>query len=107
MDNEANLNLLPIIDFLFADYIEHGLYTNEIKDYEQNGEGDINWNLTIEEEDAYLANGQAIYFNLITDFERTDEQDFIRHVHMHVLTECNQYLQALSVLNIFEYPEHI
>ncbi|KGP91318.1 hypothetical protein N780_08610 [Pontibacillus chungwhensis BH030062] len=101
---EENFNYLATADFILGDYFENGLYSNEKKLYELNGEGEINWNKTIEEHDAYMSNGQPFYLDLVTEATFNDEEDFVRLIHKYVLTECSLYMRELSFLDYFNYP---
>lgn len=38
---------IALADYLISDYLEYGLLTNEKVEYEENGTGDIDWELTI------------------------------------------------------------
>ncbi len=111
-NNDMELNIteeksIGIIDFFFRDYEEYGLYENEEVHYIINGHGEINWELTIEEEDAVLSRGRPVYLNLHTRVNSVEENNYIMELHKYILEECikrasNSPLQR--VLNIFDIP---
>ncbi|WP_236561173.1 LlaJI family restriction endonuclease [Pontibacillus sp. HMF3514] len=104
MTAEKDFNFLTTADFLLQDYFENGLYINEKMTHELNGEGEINWNQTIEEHEAYISKGRPFYLDLVTVATLNDEEDFIRLIHKYVLTVCSRYMKQLSFIDIFDYP---
>jgi len=81
-------NMFAIIDFLFKDYIEYDIYENYIEKYELNGEGEINWEGTIENESAFLVKKRPIYLDYWTRDIESNDNDFIRNLHKHILNLC-------------------
>ena len=57
-------NLIPIICFLLEDYIENNIYENEIDSSELNGDGEINWDKTIDLVDPIVINSQLIMIDI-------------------------------------------
>ena len=53
-DNSSVFNLITLVQELLEDYYQNGLYFNEEKIIELNGEGEILWNKTINENIAYF-----------------------------------------------------
>ena len=101
-------NMFAIIDFLFKDYIEYNLYENYIEKYELNGEGEINWEYTIESETAYLSNKRPIYLNCWTNDSESNDGDFIRSLHKHILNLCVKRIidsEIQQITEILEVPE--
>jgi len=101
-------NMFAIIDFLFKDYIEYNLYENHIEKYELNGEGEINWEYTIETETAYLSNKNPIYLNYWTNDSESNNGDFIMSLHKHILNLCVERLtksEIQQITQILEVPK--
>ena len=89
MDEEdADANYLAIIDFIFQDFIEYGLYYNETEEYELNGNGGINWKKTIEKTDPLLTDNEIYYVDTYTRVEELNEHDYIRQLHKAVINDC-------------------
>lgn len=101
-------NMFAIIDFLFKDYIEYNIYENHIEKYELNGEGEINWEHTIETENAYLSSGRPVYLNYWTNDTKSNDDDFIRSLHKHILNLCVKRItqsEIQRITEILEVPE--
>lgn len=96
--NKSNLNnKLALVDFLFKDYMEYGIYENHIDTYEINGEGEISWENTIENECAYLIKDRPIYLDLWTSNTVSNEEDYIRKLHQYILDKCVEYASNLEI----------
>ena len=59
-------NLLSIELYILSDYWENGFYSNEHTVFERNGNGEIHWEKTINNECAVLINNRPIYVDLQT-----------------------------------------
>ncbi|MDY2631705.1 MAG: LlaJI family restriction endonuclease [Clostridium sp.] len=100
-NNETEENeFLSIIKFILDDYSEYGLYKNEIESVELNGNGDIDWNKTINQIDPLVFNNQWIYTDFITNKSIIDENKFITLLHGSIINECITLLQKYH-LNLF------
>lgn len=96
-----NFNLLSITLELLNSYYEHGLYGNDRQIIEENGDGEILWEKTINESTAYFANGVPVYLDTFTINQESNEQDFFRRLHAFIITEaCNRLKDILSILGI-------
>lgn len=101
-------NMFAIMDFLFKDYIEYNIYENHIEKYELNGEGEINWEYTIETENAYLSGERPVYLNCWTNDSESNDDDFIRNLHKHILNLCVKRItqsEIQRIAQILEVPE--
>lgn len=100
-DVESNSNLLSIALELIFSYYEHGLYRNDKKIIELNGDGQILWDKTINENIAYFSNSVPIYLDIFTINQETNENDYFRKLHATVLTTvCEKLKDVLKILNI-------
>ncbi|MEI3026202.1 MAG: LlaJI family restriction endonuclease [Romboutsia timonensis] len=81
-------NLISIISFLIDDYIEYGIYKNEIDYIELNGNGDINWDITIDQIDPIVIDSQWIYTDLFTNMSKVDNNKFITLLHGKIINDC-------------------
>jgi len=98
----AEDNRIGIMDYFFRDYAEYGLYTNEKEQYTLNGDGGINWERTIKEEEAVLSRGRPIYLDLHTRIDETDEEDYIMELHKYILEQCIKKASNLPVQRVFD-----
>lgn len=88
--------------YLLDDYFVYGLYSNYESVYELNGEGEINWNKTINENLVFINNNSPYYFDLYTSKTVDDETDFFRRLHACILTRCSQELENSQINNLFD-----
>lgn len=106
--NVGNIfNLLGFTLELLEDYYRNGLYSNEKLIIEENGEGEILWDKTINEKNFYFSNGAPIYLDLYTIKTKTDENDLFNRLHRCILsTCCKKTRDILKILNIEEVSFH-
>lgn len=104
LSENTQFNLLAIIDYLINDYIENGLYSNNLETHEYNGNGLIDWNKTIQDEFALITNRRVIYTDFHTMIDEDDVEDYIRILHQNILFQCFSFLEEISFLDLLEYP---
>lgn len=106
IDDGDNFNLLSLALSMIDSYNEHGLYITENDIIEENGEGEILWEMTINNKLPYFSKNKPIYFNLYTSNTINDNNNYFMRLHAFVLTEiCNNLLDILNILDI--YPINI
>ena len=98
----GSLNFLAIILYLLNDYFENGIYTNSIYKIEENGEGEILWDKTINETFAILNEDGPVYPNYFTSRTIVNDNDYIKRLHEFVLTKCSEEIHALGLDNLFD-----
>lgn len=96
-------NVISIISFLLEDYIENGIYQNEVNSSELNGDGDINWNKTIDEIQPIVINDQWVYADLITNRSTVDNDRFITMLHGKIINECIDFLNKTGLNEFLKY----
>ena len=101
-DNSSNFNLITLVLELLEDYYQNGLYFNEEKIIEFNGEGEILWNKTINENIAYFnTNKRPLYLDFYTSNSQINEEDFFRRLHSYILTDsCKKVETLLNILDV-------
>lgn len=97
-------NVLPIMFFLIDDYLQHGEYEKTEKNYVINGEGEIDWQKSIDETYPILSQGKPYYVELYTRQNIDDESDYIRRLHKCVITQCSKELSQASLVDFFDFP---
>ncbi|MGT2686661.1 LlaJI family restriction endonuclease [Streptococcus porcinus] len=105
LNNNHTYNELSVMLFLLNDYFENGVFQTHEKVLEINGEGEINWEKTINETFSFLSNNRPIYSNLITERKINDNFHVIKRIHEIVLTECSSKLRESNLLEIFDVIE--
>lgn len=96
-------NLIPIICFLLDDYIENSIYINEIDSSELNGDGEINWDKTIDLVDPIVINKQWFYSDLITNRSIIDNDRYITRLHGAIINECMEFLRDTGLNLVLTY----
>lgn len=80
---------------ILKEYLKSGLYWNEEIITAINGEGQIDWEKTIDENVAYLSDEIPIYLDLFTQTSRLNETDIIRRLHASIITEIYEEIHGL------------
>ena len=102
-------NLLSVELYILSDYWENGLYSNEHIVLEHNGNGEIHWDKTINNEVAILLKKRPIYVDVQTTKRVDDRDNYIKRLHKAVLTEISerfcgkhyQYTESENILSLF------
>ena len=112
---------LAIADFLIKDYKNHGIYLVNEEKVELNGNGDVNWPLTIMEVDPVFSNKQPVYSDTINhvfidDYEHLTVQihkwsiHYIIKKYKDLLNEhnlvCDSDIKSLNQIGKDDYLEH-
>ena len=102
-DAEAkSFNLLAVILFLLNDYYSYGIYSNTEDIVEMNGEGDILWGRTIDENFPVISNGRPYYMEFFTRHTINDETDYFHRLHQAVITDCSKQLVDAQLTELFD-----
>ena len=97
-----NFNRLSVMLYILNDYLENGVYTNQKTIIETNGEGEIDWDKTINETFALIKNNQPYYFDLQTINTVNNDEDFIKLIHECIVSDCSRELHNTDVLDMFD-----
>lgn len=97
-----NFNRLSVMLYILNDYLEDGVYTNQKTIIETNGEGEIDWDKTINETFALIKNNQPYYFDLQTINTEKNDEDFIKLVHECIVSDCSRELLDTGILDMFD-----
>ena len=101
----SSYNLLATILYLYNDYNEYGIYTTTQDIFEVNGNGEINWDKTINEMFTLISNNKPFYPELITRKKIDDDNDYFKILHEVILTQCSKQLKKTGLLELFEFEE--
>lgn len=101
----SSYNLLATILYLYNDYNEYGIYTTMQEIFEVNGNGEINWDKTINETFTFVNNNKPFYPELITRKKIDDDNDYFKTLHELILTQCSFQLKKSGLLELFEFEE--
>lgn len=102
-DNEdrREYNRLSIALYLLKDYFEHGVYRREREVLEKQGQGEIDWDYTINNTFPILQNGKPYYTDYFTVQNETDENNYIGRLHECLVSLCSKLLKETGLDEIF------
>lgn len=103
-EQDKDINLLSLIAFIITDFVDNGLYSNQKNIYEINGEGEIDWDKTVNDTTAFMVNKKPFYFNMITKNDINNQIDFFRQMHKYVITQCSKILKKTGLAHILSLP---
>lgn len=102
-DLEINsFDLLSLMLFFIEDYYENGVYSNIQNLLEINGNGEVNWDKTINDTYPFLRNNKPFYAELHTRYKINDLNDYFRLLHEYIITECSSNLKKADLLDYFD-----
>lgn len=104
-DDKGEYNKLALSLHILQDYFENGVYTNIQEIIETNGEGEIDWDRTINETFAYIKDNRPYYLELKTRSSQNDDFDYFKRLHECIVTQCSKYLKELTISDFFDMPE--
>lgn len=101
-DNHKEYNLLSLCLYLINDFQDNGIYLNQEIIIETNGEGEILWDNTINENFALIIKNKPFYTELKTKNTSDNEMDYITRLHKYVISDCYKKLEKANLLELFE-----
>lgn len=99
---DSPFNLLSLMLFFIEDYYENGIYTKFENIFEINGNGEIDWNRTINNHYPIIKNNKPFYMEFETKNNRNDMYNYFRRLHECIVTECSKFLEKNDILNLFD-----
>ena len=99
---DFSFNLLSMMIFFIEDYYENGIYNQIQNILEINGNGEINWDRTINDNFAIIKNNKPYYTELQTKYKIDDLFDYFRLLHEFIITECSKHLEKVGLLELFD-----
>lgn len=100
-NKNESFDMLSMILYLLNDYYEYGIYNNYSVVTEVNGNGDILWDKTINEDFSLILDEQPYYLELVTRKKINDKTDYLKMLHECVLTICSKELEKTRLLELF------
>lgn len=98
-DDKGEYNKLALSLHILQDYFENGVYTNIQEIIETNGDGEIDWDRTINETFAYIKDNRPYYLEVKTRSSQNDDFDYFKRLHECIVTLCSKYLKELTILD--------
>lgn len=82
---------------LLRDFFTHGLYSNQRDELTLHGQGEIDWETTINTTMPVIHDNRPYYFDYYTRDQRQDDNDYISRLHSCIITECSRKLQECEL----------
>lgn len=98
----SSLSRIALIIALLDDYFQNGIYINTQNTHELNGDGEINWNRTINFIHPLWQEDEPYYINFWTRKNVVDDDNFIQRIHECLLTKCSRELEELSLMDLLD-----
>lgn len=97
-----NYNILAVLLFLLNDFYENGSYTNYKNIIEENGQGEILWEKTVNETFALICNQRPYYTVLKTKRVINNNDSYIKNLYEYILTKASNELKEADILDLFD-----
>lgn len=97
LSDEKIFNLFALYKRLVEDYIEYGLYEREYETQELCGDGEINWERTVNELEGII-NKNIVYLNYYTCEEEKEKENQIKNIQKYLLSKAVKYFNKLEFI---------
>ena len=97
---DISIYILSLMIFFIEDYYENGIYHNAKNIIETNGNGEINWDRTINYNYPIIKNNTPYYVELQTNYRKDNLFDYFRLLHEFVITKCSKKLNEAGLLQM-------
>lgn len=104
-EENSDFNLLSIMLYILNDYFENGTYINQKEIIEINGDGEIDWDKTINETYPLINNNKPYYLEMFTSKSVEDDRNYFQKLHLCIVTECCKKMMDTELLNLFNMEE--
>jgi DNA-binding Lrp family transcriptional regulator len=100
-NGDLPFDLLAVIVYLIRDFEENGAYWNQERVLEMNGDGEVNWERTINETLTLLRTGRPYYVDLYTHTTASDYEDYFRRLHLCIIADCCAVMRETGLDELF------
>lgn len=102
MSSQRMPNRLALALTLIRDYFTYGLYTNQRDELTRHGQGEIDWEVTINTTMPVIQDNRPYYFDYYTNDTRQDDTDYITRLHACIISECSRRLHECELDEILQ-----
>ena len=95
-------NQLALALTLIRDYLTYGLYSNQRDELTLHGQGDIDWEATINTTMPTFRDNRPYYFDYYTNDTVQDDTDYITRLHACIVSECSNRLHECELDEILQ-----
>ena len=98
--------LLELAVRVLRDYLENGVYTVQHRELEHNGQGEIDWETTIDHYQPVFLRGREggmprpAYMDYATELAWADEEHYITRLHQCLVTTWGRKLEELGLSSV-------
>lgn len=93
-EDNNSFNYLALLLFFINDYYDNDLYSNDINITEENGNGEINWDRTINDGFSIIKGNKPYYLNYYTNKRISNNLDYFRQLHAWIISMCSKELKT-------------
>lgn len=104
-EDNNSFNYLALLLFFINDYYDNDLYSNDINITEENGNGEINWDRTINDGFSIIKGNKPYYLNYYTNKRISNNLDYFRQLHAWIISMCSKELKNADLLYLFNIEE--
>ena len=90
--------------YLLFDYSENGLYCDSERVVELNGDGEINWDKTIETITPIVKNNRPFYYDAFVSRSKVNYYSYFVRLHRYILTEVSHQFEETGLVDLFCLP---
>lgn len=93
-------SILELAVRFLRDYLEKGLYIVQRRELELNGQGEIDWQTTIDEFQPFIKKGRPYYMDVKTEQAYSDEDHYITRLQKCLVTTWGRKLEELGLSSV-------
>lgn len=97
---EQDESLLELAVRVLRDYLENGVYTVQRRELEHNGQGEIDWEMTIDQYQPIFMDERPAYMDTATELAFSDENHYITRLHQCLVTAWGRKLEELGLSSV-------
>ncbi len=91
--------------YILFDYFENGIYSNKKEINEINGNGEINWNLTIDSFQPIFVDNKPYYVRYLNQRMITNKECLASKIHSAIIKQCSDELASCGILEFLGLSE--
>ena len=89
---------------VMTDYLKEGIYEDNHRVIEKNGNGEILWDRTINDNIPYLVDKTPYYLETVTRRNYKNSRNYFKLLHEAIITNCFRKFNKMGLLGVFSMP---
>lgn len=89
---------------IMTDYLKEGIYEDNHRVIEKNGNGEILWDRTINDNIPYIVDKTPYYLETITRRSYKNSRNYFKLLHEAIITNCFRRFNEMGLLGVFSMP---